>query len=111
MKNITFCIGLSLLFTPEFAQAQSISLAVAWFFFFGPIAAIILSVTLGILLRSWRHTLLGIAWVLLWATWYWAAAQTTTADVMFWIPVAAIQIQIAGFLAWALWIILRRSRT
>ena len=100
---ILFC-----LFLPISAFAHGVTWTTAWVFVFSPIAALILSIVLGVLLRRWLPIILGFASVAFWIAWFWVATQTTTEDVLFWIPIAAVHAQIAILLGWTIWVAIRR---
>ncbi len=96
--------------SPSVASAQGLSWQIVWLLFFAPIFAAVLSVILGAVHRSWKYFLISAGLVVLWAGWFLVASEYTTQDILFWIPAAAVQIQIAVLLGWFGLLIYRRLR-
>jgi len=90
--------------------AQELNATVIWLFVGAPVSAIVLTLFAGIVTRSWKVVMIGLGSVLFWMAWYWLAAQFAQADILFWIPIAAIHLQLPVLIAWLWWKINRRLR-
>jgi len=98
------------LLLPTVAHAHGLSWQIFWLFAGAPIAAIVLSIILGIVLRSWKRFLISFGLVMLWILWFWIAGQTTTLDIMYWIPMVAVSVQVAILAAWLAYLAIKRMR-
>lgn len=108
-RQIVFGVlfGLSL---SSSAHAHGLSWKIFWLFAGAPVAAVILSVFLGVVARSLKLFLISFGLVLLWILWFWIAGQTTTLDIMFWIPMVGAHVQAAGLLVWLVYLFFKRKR-
>ena len=90
--------------------AQELNATVIWLFVGAPVSAIMLTLFVGIMSRSWKVVMIGLGSVLFWMAWYWLAAQLAQADILFWIPIVAIHLQLPVLIAWLWWKFARRRR-
>jgi hypothetical protein len=61
-----------------------------------PLAGVMLSVALGIVMKSWRAGAGNLALVGLWVASFYAAAQYSTSDLMNWAPIGALGLHLAA---------------
>ena len=90
---------------PVRVVAQELNATIIWLFVGAPVVALMTTVVVAIVARSWRILLVGIASLVFWIGWYWVAAQIARKDIYFWIPIVAIHVQAAlagGWLCWRL---------
>jgi hypothetical protein len=111
MTGIHFAFLLFATAYSENVLAQELNATVIWLFVGAPVSAIVLTLFAGIVSRSWKVVMTGLGSVLFWIAWYWLAAQFAQADILFWIPVVAIHLQLPVLIAWILWKIASRLRT
>ena len=92
------------------AFAHGISWQIVWLFVGAPLFAVVLTISASIVARSWKVAILGLGIVGFWVTWYSVVAKFSEIDILFWIPLVAVNIQVAALLAWLVWKLAKRVR-
>jgi len=95
---------------PATALAQELNATIVWLFVGAPLLAIVATIVASLVQRSWRVMLVGLGSIVFWITWYWVAAQYAQEDVLFWVPIVAIHVQVAAIAGWLGWRVFRRMR-
>jgi len=94
---------------PVRAMAQQLNATIIWLFVGAPVVALMTTVVVAVVARSWRTLLVGIVSLVFWISWYWVAAQFARKDIYFWIPIVAIHMQAVLMGGWLCWRLLRRK--
>ena len=102
--------GGAVLFWPLDVRAQEIPTIVV-VLAAAPLLAIVLSIVLGTMAKSWSIGLGNLGLVGLWIAWFAAASFYLTSDLMTWAPIAALAIHVVAIVCLIVLRALRRERT
>jgi hypothetical protein len=111
MSRIRTALLLLALAIPSAVFAQHLTWQIVWLFAGAPVVAVLITIVASIVSRSWKVAMMGLGSVGVWIGWYWVAAQTAERDVLFWIPLVAIHIQLTAIFGWLIWKVIEKVRS
>ena len=96
---------------PAVAFAHGISWPIVAVFVFSPIAAFLMSIVYGFVTKKWQYGFASFGLIAVWVIWFLIAVNNTTSDILIWIPIVALEIQLLALVVLTLWVTIAKARS